>query len=262
MGDIDLVKVVLDRIGDMAWMQIAIRPAKPFAFGLVGEGRTPVFGLPGNPVSSMVSYELLARPALRRMAGHPEGRWHRAPVAAVAAEAMPRRPDGKLHLARVVGERDGDGVLHVRSAGGQGSHQLTAMARAHGLALLPDGDGVAPATPSRSSSSATSDPQEAGRGMGRAAVRWARGTAHRTGDCVSGSGGSDGQRDEHPVDGVDDAVGGVDLAPAPGTSGPAGSGRRRAGSRPARRWGRRVEQRGDRAGPDQLGGTDLTGATW
>jgi molybdenum cofactor synthesis domain-containing protein len=142
MGDIDLVRVVLDRIGDMRWMQIAIRPAKPFAFGLVGEG-TPVFGLPGNPVSSMVSYELLARPALRRMAGHPEGRWHRPAVAAVAAEPMERRPDGKLHLARVVGERGDDGVLRVRSAGAQGSHHLTAMARAHGLALLPDGDGVA-----------------------------------------------------------------------------------------------------------------------
>ena len=129
MGDIDLVKVVLDRIGEMRWMQIAIRPAKPFAFGVVGEG-TPVFGLPGNPVSSMVSYELLARPALRRMAGHPDGRWHRPPAAAVAAEAMARRPDGKLHLARVVGERDDDGVLRVRSAGGQGSHHLTAMARA------------------------------------------------------------------------------------------------------------------------------------
>ncbi len=142
MGDIDLVKVVLDRIGEMRWMQIAIRPAKPFAFGLVGEG-TPVFGLPGNPVSSMVSYELLARPALRRMAGHPESRWHRPAVAAVAGDAMPRHPDGKLHLVRVVGERDASGVLHVRSAGGQGSHHLTGMARAHGLALLPDGDGLA-----------------------------------------------------------------------------------------------------------------------
>ena len=118
------------------------KPAKPFAFGLVGEG-TPVLGLPGNPVSSMVSFELLARPALRRMAGHPEGRWHRAPVAATAAEALPRRPDGKVHFVRVVGERTSDGALLVRSAGGQGSHQLTAMARAHGLALLPDGDGVA-----------------------------------------------------------------------------------------------------------------------
>jgi molybdenum cofactor synthesis domain-containing protein len=146
MGDIDLVKVVLDRIGEMRWMQIAIRPAKPFAFGQVGEG-TPVFGLPGNPVSSMVSYELLARPALRRMAGHPAGRWHRPPVAAIAAEALARRPDGKLHLARVVGERDASGVLRVRSAGGQGSHHLTSMARAHGLALLPDGDGPAAGDP-------------------------------------------------------------------------------------------------------------------
>lgn len=146
MGDIDLVKVVLDRLGEMRWMQIAIRPAKPFAFGVVGES-TPVFGLPGNPVSSMVSYEVLARPALRRMAGHPEVRWHRPVTAAVAAEALRRRSDGKLHLARVAGERDAAGVLHVRSAGGQGSHHLTAMARAHGLALLPDGDGLAAGDP-------------------------------------------------------------------------------------------------------------------
>ncbi len=72
MGDIDLVKVVLDRMGDMRWMQVAIRPAKPLAFGLV-EGpdgaRVPVFGLPGNPVSSMVSFALFARPGLRRLAG-------------------------------------------------------------------------------------------------------------------------------------------------------------------------------------------------
>lgn len=148
MGDLDLVKVVLDRLGDMRWMQIAIRPAKPFAFGVL-PGGTPVFGLPGNPVSSMVSYELLARPALRRMAGHPEARWHRAPVAATTGEPLPRRPDGKLHLVRVVGERSADGALSVRSAGGQGSHQLTGMARAHGLALLPDGDGLPEGAPVR-----------------------------------------------------------------------------------------------------------------
>ena len=56
------MKVVLDEIGDMRWMQIAIKPAKPFAFGLIGT--TPVFGLPGNPVSSMVSFELFARAAI------------------------------------------------------------------------------------------------------------------------------------------------------------------------------------------------------
>jgi molybdopterin molybdotransferase len=74
MGDVDLVKVVLDEIGEMRWMQIAIKPAKPFAFGTVepddGSGRrVPVFGLPGNPVSSAVSFELFARPALRKTMG-------------------------------------------------------------------------------------------------------------------------------------------------------------------------------------------------
>jgi molybdenum cofactor synthesis domain-containing protein len=145
MGDIDLVKVVLDRVGDMRWMQIAIRPAKPFAFGLVGG--TPVFGLPGNPVSSMVSFELLARPALRRMAGHHTV--HRPLLPAVAADAFPRRPDGKAHYVRVLAERDADGVLRVGSAGGQGSHHLTAMARAHALLPLPDGDGVEAGAPVR-----------------------------------------------------------------------------------------------------------------
>jgi molybdenum cofactor synthesis domain-containing protein len=139
MGDIDLVKVVLDRLGDMRWMQIAIRPAKPFAFGVVGS--TPVLGLPGNPVSSMVSFELLARPALRRLAGQDD--LLRPEVPAIAAEPFPRRPDGKEHFVRVRVERDPAGVLHVRSAGGQGSHHLTAMAYAHGLLHLPDGDGVA-----------------------------------------------------------------------------------------------------------------------
>ena len=148
MGDIDLVKVVLDRIGEMRWMQIAIRPAKPFAFGLV-DG-SPVFGLPGNPVSSMVSFELLARPALRRMAGHADTM--RPEIPAIAAEPFARRPDGKVHFVRVVAERDDDGVLHVRSAGGQGSHHLTAMARADALLPLVDGEGAAPVNPSASSS--------------------------------------------------------------------------------------------------------------
>ncbi|MEO6317881.1 MAG: gephyrin-like molybdotransferase Glp [Acidimicrobiales bacterium] len=147
MGDIDLVKVVLDRIGDMRWMQIAIRPAKPFAFGTVGERSAPVFGLPGNPVSSMVSFELLARPALRRMAGHAE--LLRPEVPAMAAEPLARHADGKVHFVRVTVERDGDGVLWVGSAGGQGSHHLTAMARADGLVVLPDGDGVAVGDPVR-----------------------------------------------------------------------------------------------------------------
>jgi len=145
MGDYDYVKAVLDRIGDMRWMQIAIRPAKPLAFGTVGRGdgtHVPVFGLPGNPVSSMVSYELFARPALRRMAGHPDDRLDRMVLRVRAAGNLPRRPDGKTHLDRVVLTRDQAGELEVRSAGGQGSHHTSAMANADALAMIPDGDGV------------------------------------------------------------------------------------------------------------------------
>jgi molybdenum cofactor synthesis domain-containing protein len=143
MGDYDVVKAVLSRIADMRWMQIAIKPAKPFAFGLLtaGDGRNvPVFGLPGNPVSSLVSYELFARPALRQMMGH--AAIDRPQILAIADEAVRRRPDGKTHYARVRGAFAADGRLHVRSVGSQGSHQLAATATANGFAVVPDGDGV------------------------------------------------------------------------------------------------------------------------
>ncbi len=137
MGDFDYVKVVLDRIGEMRWMQIAIKPAKPFAFGLV-DG-TPVFGLPGNPVSSMVSFELLAKPGLRAMAGHSADDLGPALVRAVSADELGHRSDGKTHFVRVSASRDERGVLRVARSGGQGSHQLAAMTRADALAVVPDG---------------------------------------------------------------------------------------------------------------------------
>ena len=136
MGDYDYVKAVLSRIADMRWMQVAIKPAKPFAFGLLGE--TTVFGLPGNPVSSMVSYELFARPGLRSMMGHTQ--LHRPRVAGVAGQDWRRGPDGKTHFVRVRIDTAAD-TYAVVSAGGQGSHQLTAMAGADALAVVPDGDG-------------------------------------------------------------------------------------------------------------------------
>jgi molybdenum cofactor synthesis domain-containing protein len=142
MGDFDLVKVVLDRIGRMHWMQVAIRPAKPFAFGRVGD--TPVFGLPGNPVSSMVSYEVLARPGLRRMAGRADAELRRPTVPAIVDDGgWGGAHDGRTTFARVEVEMGTDGRYHVRSAGGQGSHQLHAMALAGGLAVVPPGDRVA-----------------------------------------------------------------------------------------------------------------------
>ncbi len=138
MGDYDVVKAVLGRVADMTWMQIAIKPAKPFAFGRL-EG-TPIFGLPGNPVSSLVSFELLARPALRRLMGH--RRLTRTSIVAVTETEFDRQPDGKVHFVRVNGEFRDDGRYHVRPVGAQGSHQLAATALADAMAVVPDGPGL------------------------------------------------------------------------------------------------------------------------
>lgn len=145
MGDYDVVKAVLSRIARMDWMQIAIKPAKPFAFGLLPRRdgtEIPVFGLPGNPVSSLVSFELLARPALRKMAGHRPERWDRPRVRAVADTGLRRQPDGKVHFQRVVTRFGVDGRIHASPVAAQGSHQLAATALATGLAAVPDGRGI------------------------------------------------------------------------------------------------------------------------
>jgi molybdenum cofactor synthesis domain-containing protein len=144
MGDFDVVKAVLSKIATMQWMQMAIKPAKPFAFGQLksSDGRTiPIFGLPGNPVSSLISYELLARPALRKMMGHTENLMRPA-IRAVLDSPLKRKQDGKIHFMRVFGEFAEDGRLHVRDSGPQGSHQLASTAMANGLAQVPDGNGL------------------------------------------------------------------------------------------------------------------------
>jgi molybdenum cofactor synthesis domain-containing protein len=144
MGDFDVVKAVLSRIANMQWMQLAIKPAKPFAFGQLqaSDGRiVPIFGLPGNPVSSMISYELLARPALRKMMGHTHDLL-RPTVKAVLDAPIKRKQDGKVHYVRVFGGFESDGRLHVRDTGPQGSHQLASTALANGLAYVPDSMGI------------------------------------------------------------------------------------------------------------------------
>ena len=143
VGDYDFVKVVLERVakergGTYAWSQVAIKPAKPLAFATLGS--VPAFGLPGNPVSSRVSFELFARPALRKLAGRRDVL--PTPVRATAAVAFDRRPDGKLHLDRVRVEIV-DGRYACTRAGVQASNVLSGMAAANGLALIPDGDGIA-----------------------------------------------------------------------------------------------------------------------
>ncbi len=154
VGDVDVVRMVLQRLGGEAahWLQIAIRPAKPFSFAALPgpEGTVPVFGLPGNPVSSAVSFELLVRPALRAMAGHRVT--GRPRVWARAAEPLRRVADGKTHFVRVqlaaappapgTGADGGRGSWVVRPCPGQGSHQIRSMGLADGLAVLADGGGA------------------------------------------------------------------------------------------------------------------------
>ncbi len=159
VGDVDVARTVLERLGGAAthWMQIAIRPAKPFSFSVLAGpgGPVPVFGLPGNPVSSAVSFELLVRPALRSMGGHRVT--GRPRVVARAAEPLRRRPDGRTYFVRVVLAPDGApatlgaGAAEVatratrwvaRPCPGQTSHQIRSMGLADGLAVLADGHGA------------------------------------------------------------------------------------------------------------------------
>ena len=150
MGDYDFVKVVLEQLAaerpagpngrnTYEWMQIAIKPAKPLAFAAIAG--VPAFGLPGNPVSSRVSFELLARPALRKLAGRSDVLAE--PVVAVTVSGLPRRPDGRVHFDRV-SVRYEDGRYVCERAGFQASNVLSGMAAAAGLAVLEDGRGVEP----------------------------------------------------------------------------------------------------------------------
>jgi molybdopterin molybdotransferase len=131
MGAFDTVKQVLSRVGTMRFDKVAMRPGMPQGFGVLGEQHVPVFTLPGNPVSALVSFHVFVAPALRLMAGRPENAWPPGYVPAVAAEGWTSVP-GKMEFTRVV--FDGD---QVRLAGGQGSHMLGALAAADALAVVP-----------------------------------------------------------------------------------------------------------------------------
>jgi molybdenum cofactor synthesis domain-containing protein len=143
VGDSDLVRLVLGELsGDtMRWMQVAIRPAKPFAFGRLEGSGTPVFGLPGNPVSSVVSFELFVRPALRVFAGHTD--LHRPLFTAVSNGELHRAPDGKVHFLRGRVRLDRQGGWRVEAESAQESNQLHALAGANALIVVPDGYGKA-----------------------------------------------------------------------------------------------------------------------
>ncbi len=137
VGDFDFVKPALDELGvTQEFWRVAMKPGKPVTFGT--RGGTPVFGLPGNPASSMVGFELFVRPALRRMGGHRE-------VARPRAEVVldePYRHEGKRrHYVRALVRRDG-ALLRGRPNARQGSGMLRSMVGVNALLEIAEGSGL------------------------------------------------------------------------------------------------------------------------
>lgn len=133
VGDYDFVKDALKDLGmEMIFWKVAMKPGKPLAFGKI-QGK-PVFGLPGNPVSSMVSFEQFVRPSLLKMMGHRQ--LFRPVIEAVLKEDIQKKP-GRRHFIRasVSFERD---HYAVRVTGAQGSGILRSMVRANGLIVIPE----------------------------------------------------------------------------------------------------------------------------
>ncbi len=142
VGDVDFIKIVIGELGgaNARSMQVAVRPGKPFAFGVVGPRRVPIFGLPGNPVSARVSFELFVRPSIRKLAGHSV--FDRLTVPATLDCELPRIADGKIHMVHVTVALGVDGRVHVLRATREGSHLLHAIANANAIAAVPDGAGL------------------------------------------------------------------------------------------------------------------------
>ncbi len=146
MGDFDVVKDVLEQIGVLDFWKVAMRPGAPQTYGTVGG--TPFFGLPGNPTSTMVGFELFVRPAIRKMRGF--GELDRPRVSARLAEDVKKKSDRRYFLrgviSRVAGVADADvdapsvaPAYEARLSGRQSSAMLTAMHRANCLISLPEG---------------------------------------------------------------------------------------------------------------------------
>lgn len=130
-GDYDYVKEILSKIGEMQFWKVRMKPGKPIAFGHVAG--TPLFGLPGNPVSVMVGFEMFVRPALLKMMGATElfRQWTSA-----RAEHDITDKAGRTKLFRGIATRGGGGAT-VRATGGQGSGILMSMSLANCLIVIP-----------------------------------------------------------------------------------------------------------------------------
>ena len=133
VGEHDVVKSVLARLGKINFWRVAMKPGKPQAYG-IADGK-PIFGLPGNPVSSLVVFELFVRPALLKMAGHTE--LLRPTFKATLAEPVTNR-DGRVNYMRAI-LKASNGHYTAETTGPQGSGILHSLVLANGLITIPAG---------------------------------------------------------------------------------------------------------------------------
>ncbi len=137
VGDFDVVKEVLAAKGEVSFWRVRMKPGKPLAFGTIGgePGKgVPLLGMPGNPVSAMISFELFARPALLTMLGETD--LEKPSVEALLVDAIPHKDDRRHYLRVRLEEKDGK--RYASLAGNQGSGVLNSMVRADGLAVIPE----------------------------------------------------------------------------------------------------------------------------
>lgn len=132
VGAYDVVKAVLEQEGNVGFWRVRMRPGKPLAFGAY-QG-VPYLGLPGNPVSALVSFERFARPAILKMAGHTQ--LQRPRITAVLQD--PIESDGRESYIRATVTRTADGYA-ARTTGSQGSHIMTSLVQANALLIVPEG---------------------------------------------------------------------------------------------------------------------------
>ena len=133
VGEHDVVKNVLEKLGEINFWRVAMKPGKPQAYG-IADGK-PIFGLPGNPVSSLVVFELFVRPALLKMAGHVN--LLRPTFKATLAETITNR-DGRVNYMRAI-LKESDGQYTAETTGPQGSGILHSLVLANGLITIPSG---------------------------------------------------------------------------------------------------------------------------
>jgi len=132
VGAYDVVKAVLESEGNVGFWRVRMRPGKPLAYGTYHN--TPYLGLPGNPVSAMVSFERFARAAIRKMGGHIA--LDRPQISVVLQEDI--ESDGRESYIRAVVEKK-NGAYLAATTGGQGSHMMTSLVKANALLIIPEG---------------------------------------------------------------------------------------------------------------------------